>query len=77
MSSTIAPLFKGNDYALWSVRIKSYIMSLGCDIWKFVEDGYIAPGTTPTDTSEKKLCNGKEEEVLYKKEEDYSIHSSA
>jgi hypothetical protein len=50
MSSTRAPLFKGNDYALWSVRMKGYIMSLGCDIWKSVEDGYTAPATPPTDT---------------------------
>jgi hypothetical protein len=57
MSSNRAPLFKGDDYAFWSVRMKSYLMSLGCDIWKSVEDGYTAPATTPTDTTGKKLCN--------------------
>jgi hypothetical protein len=63
MSSTRAPLFKGNDYALWSVRMKGYIMSLGCDIWKSVEDGYTAPATTPTDTTRKKLCNDNARET--------------
>ena len=57
MSSTIAPLFKWNDYALWSVMMKGYIISLGCDIWQSVEDGYTAPATTPTDTIGKKRCN--------------------
>jgi hypothetical protein len=54
---TRAPLFKGNYYALWSVRIKGYTMSLGCDIWKYVEDGYTASTTSPIDTTGNKLCN--------------------
>jgi hypothetical protein len=57
MSSMRARLLNENDYALWSVRMKGYIMSMGCDIWKYVEDGYIAPATTPTDTTGNKLCN--------------------
>jgi hypothetical protein len=57
MSSTIAPLFKGNDYALWSVRIKGCIMSLCCDIWQFVVDGYTAPATPPIETTGNNLCN--------------------
>jgi hypothetical protein len=32
MSSNSAPLFRGNDYAFWSIRIKSYMMVLGCDV---------------------------------------------
>jgi hypothetical protein len=58
MSSSREPLLKGNGYSLWSVRMKGYIMSLGCDIWKYVEDGYTAPTTTPTDIAKKKHCNG-------------------
>jgi uncharacterized lipoprotein YehR (DUF1307 family) len=57
MSSNIAPLFKGNDYAFWSIRMKSYLMALGCDVWKYVENGYTAPSTPPIDIVAKKLCN--------------------
>jgi hypothetical protein len=59
MSSTIAPLFKWNDYALWSVMMKGYIISLGCDIWQSVEDGYTAPATTPIDTTRNNICKGQ------------------
>ena len=55
MSSNKALMFKGNDYALWSVRMKSYLMPLGCDVWQAVESGYTAPSTPPTDTAAKKL----------------------
>ena len=57
MYSNIAPMFKGDDYAFWSVRMKIYLMSMGCDIWQSVEDGYTAPPTTPTEIVGKKLCN--------------------
>ena len=57
MSSTRAPLFKGNDYALWSVRMKGYIMSLGCDIWQSVEYEYTTPVTPTTNTTRKNICN--------------------
>ena len=57
MSSNKAPLFKGNDYAFWSVRMKSYIMALGWDVWKTIESGYTSPSTPPNDTTTKKLCN--------------------
>jgi len=63
MSSNIAPMFKGDDYAFWSGRMKSYLMSLGCDIWKYVEYGYNALATTPTDTTGKNLCNENERET--------------
>jgi len=57
MSSNKAPLFKGNDYAFWSIRMKSYRMALGCDAWKYVENGYIDPSTPPIDIVAKNLCN--------------------
>jgi hypothetical protein len=57
MSSNKAPLFKGNDYAFWSVRMKIYFMALGCDVWQVFESGYIVPSTPPTDNATKKLCN--------------------
>jgi hypothetical protein len=57
MSSNKAPLFKGDDYALWKIRMKSYMLALGFDVWKSVVDGYTAPATPPTDTAGKKICN--------------------
>jgi hypothetical protein len=57
MSSNRAPLFKGNDYAFWSIRMKSYLMALGCDVWLSVVNGYTAPTTAPSDVAAKKLCN--------------------
>jgi hypothetical protein len=58
MSSNRAPLFKGNDYAFWNIRMKSYLMDHGCNVWIYVENGYTTPSTPPTDTIAKKLCNG-------------------
>jgi hypothetical protein len=57
MSSNRAPLFKGNDYAFWNIRMKSYLISLGCDVWIFLVNGYTAPTTTPSNVVAKKLCN--------------------
>jgi len=55
--SNRAPLFKGNDYAFWSIRMISYLMDLGCDVWISMVNGYIAPTTAPSYVSTKKLCN--------------------
>jgi hypothetical protein len=57
MSSNKSPLFKGNDYALWSVRMKIYLMALGCDVWQAIESGYTTLSTPPTIIDAKKLCN--------------------
>jgi hypothetical protein len=57
MSSNKAPLFNGGGYALWKIRMKSYMLALGFDVWKSVVDGYTAPATPPTDTAGKKICN--------------------
>jgi hypothetical protein len=57
MSSNRAPLFKGNDYAFWSIRMRSYLMALGCDVWLSVANGYKEPPIVPTDVAAKKLYN--------------------
>jgi hypothetical protein len=57
MSSNRASLFKENDYAFWSIRMKSYLMALGCDVWLFIEDGYTAPSTPATDIAAMNLYN--------------------
>jgi hypothetical protein len=50
-------LFKGDDYAFWSIRMISYLMALECDIWLSVVNGYKAPPTAALDANAKKLCN--------------------
>jgi hypothetical protein len=42
-STNKAPLFNGTNFALWIVRIKTYIMDLGADVWDVVETGYVKP----------------------------------
>jgi hypothetical protein len=51
MYSNKTPLFKGYDYALWKIRMKSYLLALGFDVWKSVENGYTTPATPPIDTA--------------------------
>jgi hypothetical protein len=57
MSSNRASLFKGNYCALWSIRMKIYMMALGCDVWLYVVNGYMAPTTAPSNVVAKKLYN--------------------
>ena len=53
MSSKI-PLFLGEDYAFWSIRMKSYLMSIELELQTIVEKGYDVPKVTPTEVEEKK-----------------------
>jgi hypothetical protein len=57
MSSNKALLFKGDNYALWSIRMRSYLMELGCDVLISLIKSYDVPKTSPSDTTAKKLCN--------------------
>lgn len=57
MSSNKAPLFNGGGYAFWKIRMKSYLLALGFDVWQSVVNGYTAPTTPSTDTAGKKICN--------------------
>jgi hypothetical protein len=57
MFSNRAPLFKGNDYALWSIRMTSYLMALGCDVWISMVNGYTTQNIIPLDVGAKRLCN--------------------
>jgi hypothetical protein len=53
-SSTRPPLFNGTNFAFWKIRMKTYLMSLGMEIWQIVVDGYKIPTTLPTDEAGKK-----------------------
>jgi hypothetical protein len=63
MSNNKAPLFNGEGYGLWKIRIKNFMLALGFDIWKSVVDGYIAPTTPPKDSRGKIICNDNLKEV--------------
>jgi hypothetical protein len=41
-------LFDRTKYAFWSIRMQTYIMALGFDIWQLVVTGYTTPKTPPT-----------------------------
>jgi hypothetical protein len=42
-STNKAPLFNGTNFAFWKVRMRTYIMSLGDDVWDVVDTGYVNP----------------------------------
>ena len=46
------PLFIGDKYAFWSVRMRFHLMSLGCKIQSFFEKGYKIPDNLHTDRDE-------------------------
>ena len=52
--SSKVPMFEGNDYAFWSIRMKNYLMSLGPDVWALVVWGYVVPEDIPSNWEEKK-----------------------
>jgi hypothetical protein len=42
-STNKAPLFNGTNFSFWKVRMRTYIMSLGADVWDVVDIGYVKP----------------------------------
>lgn len=54
LAANRAPLFNGSNYALWSVRMKTNLMSLGFDVWMSIVNGSIIPSTPPIDADGKK-----------------------
>jgi hypothetical protein len=42
-STNKAPLFNGTNFSLWKVRMRTYIMALGVDVWDVVETSYVKP----------------------------------
>ena len=37
------PLFDGTIFSFWKVRMRTYLMSLGADVWDVVDTGYVNP----------------------------------
>jgi hypothetical protein len=42
-STNKGPLFNGINFGFWKVRMRTYIMDLGVDVWDVVETGYVNP----------------------------------
>jgi hypothetical protein len=42
-SAAKTPLFDGTNFSFWKVRMRTYLMDLGVDVWDVVETGYINP----------------------------------
>jgi hypothetical protein len=40
-STNKAPLFNGTNFAFWKVRMRTYIMDLGANVWDVVDIGYV------------------------------------
>jgi hypothetical protein len=40
-SASKPPLFDGTNFSPWKVRMRTYLMALGVDVWDVVETGYI------------------------------------
>jgi hypothetical protein len=39
-SASKPPLFDGTNFAFWKIRMRTYLMALGVDVWDVVETGY-------------------------------------
>jgi hypothetical protein len=37
------PLFDGTNFSFWKIRMRTYLMALGVDVWDVVETGYTKP----------------------------------
>jgi hypothetical protein len=60
------PQFNGYNYALWSRRMKTYVLEQGFDVWQEVDDGYKKPTTPTTNKVGKKLSdkNSRDKNVI-------------
>lgn len=56
-STNEALRFDGSKYFSLKIRMQTYLMSLGYDVWSAIENGYTTPKTPPVDTDGKRLNN--------------------
>ena len=62
-STNKSPVFDETIYAFWSIRMQTYLMDVGMDIWELVVIGYIAPRTPPTNAVGKKSSENDEKSM--------------
>ena len=48
------PLLNGNNLIFWNTRTRSYLRSLGVDVWAIVEDSYQYPASVRLDIVARK-----------------------
>ena len=58
MSNNKPPLFTGENYAYWSVRMKAHLMSLGWRAWEATQEVYNIGDQASTDPKELSEYDG-------------------
>ena len=59
------PLFDENIYAVWSVKMKWYLQSVGYDLWSSIVNGYVPPNKVKSTTQkEARSYNSKSKEII-------------
>jgi hypothetical protein len=53
-TKTGTPLFDGQNYAFWSIRMKLFLQAQGAEVWKVVLSEYDVPVDPPIDTQGKR-----------------------
>ena len=48
------PLFNENNLIFWKTRMRSYLQSLGAEVWAIFEGGYQYPAALPTYPTKRK-----------------------
>ena len=52
--SSKIPMFEGDDYAFWSIKMKNYLVSIGLDVQALVLQEYNIPKAIPSEAKDKK-----------------------
>ena len=63
LATNIPPLFTGDNYVYWSVRMKCHLMSLGYNIWIPVKKEYKVPDDLPIYRDELEQYDVKEKSL--------------
>src|SRR5438128_9131068 len=62
------PMFNGNDYKYWKVRMACFLEAAGMDVWRVTVEGYTPPEVPHAPTAEEELlvkANVKAKNLLY------------
>ena len=49
------PLFNENNLIFWKTRMRSYLQSLGAEVWEIIEQGYQYSAAVPTDRRKERI----------------------
>src|SRR6266540_2382893 len=62
------PVFDGNDFQYWKVRMACFLEAVGMDVWRVTVEGYTPPGNPHAPTVEEEpliKANAKAKNLLY------------